>query len=340
MDQGEKLELRKVQLTGGSSYVITLPKDWIIDQKIQKNDPLGLIVQPDGSLLISTKLTPEKVHREKVIDADAILDPRYLFRLLIGAYIAGYSYIIVKSKKGLSPTVRDQVAEFTRMTIGPEIMEEDLNSTTLKDLLDPAEMPFNKTVERMFILVKTMHENTMKALRSGDGDLAEEVIMRDDDVDKLHWLIARQSNIMLHDTNLARRLDVSLDDAIYYFLVSRILERIGDHAVIISKNQQILIDNEVGSAMVKKVVKAHKVASQIFSDSMNAWMRKDIAAANDTITAMAELANLCETIISSSIRSKGQASAAEGRIAESIRRTGEYSADISELVINNLISKV
>ncbi|HNJ81641.1 MAG TPA: AbrB/MazE/SpoVT family DNA-binding domain-containing protein, partial [Methanoregulaceae archaeon] len=44
------MEIRKVQITGGSSYVITLPKDWAEEQHIQKNDPLGLLAQPDGTL--------------------------------------------------------------------------------------------------------------------------------------------------------------------------------------------------------------------------------------------------------------------------------------------------
>ena len=31
------MEIRKVQVTGGSSYVITLPKEWIKENKIEKN---------------------------------------------------------------------------------------------------------------------------------------------------------------------------------------------------------------------------------------------------------------------------------------------------------------
>ena len=40
------MDIRKVQVTGGSSYVITLPKDWAEAQQVKKNDPLGLIAQP------------------------------------------------------------------------------------------------------------------------------------------------------------------------------------------------------------------------------------------------------------------------------------------------------
>lgn len=33
------MEIRRVQITGGSSYVITLPKEWATSQNIKKNDP-------------------------------------------------------------------------------------------------------------------------------------------------------------------------------------------------------------------------------------------------------------------------------------------------------------
>ena len=84
------METRKVQMTGGSSYVITLPKEWITGLKIKKNDPLGVEVQPDGTLIITPKTTTEQVQTTKEIKIDEIDDPKYLFRQLIGTYIRGY----------------------------------------------------------------------------------------------------------------------------------------------------------------------------------------------------------------------------------------------------------
>ncbi|MCK4238433.1 MAG: AbrB/MazE/SpoVT family DNA-binding domain-containing protein, partial [Candidatus Lokiarchaeota archaeon] len=43
------MEIRKVQITGGSSFTITLPKEWITQMKINKNDTLGLTPQSDGT---------------------------------------------------------------------------------------------------------------------------------------------------------------------------------------------------------------------------------------------------------------------------------------------------
>ncbi|MHA1166660.1 MAG: AbrB/MazE/SpoVT family DNA-binding domain-containing protein, partial [Candidatus Hodarchaeales archaeon] len=55
-----KIEVRRIQKTGGSSFVITLPKNWL--NSLSSNDEelkgkeLGIIVQPDNSLLITPNI--------------------------------------------------------------------------------------------------------------------------------------------------------------------------------------------------------------------------------------------------------------------------------------------
>ncbi len=224
------MELRKVQFTGGSSYVLTLPKEWIDAQKIKKNDSLGVEVQPDGTLLITQSTDQEPAQKTKEFDLAGITEPAYLFRLLIGAYISGYTFIVIHSEQRLPPFVREVVRDFTQMTIGQEVIEETDTEIMLKDLLNPAEMPFDNTIRRMFMIVKAMHEDAITAIRSQNQTLANDVTARDNDVDRLHWLIARQTNMILSNASLSRKMNVSPVMALHYFTISRIIERIGDHA--------------------------------------------------------------------------------------------------------------
>ena len=83
------MDIRKVQVTGGSSYIITLPKEWIEKLHVQKNDPLGLISQPDGTLLVTKNISDAQVQSVKEFDVTSINDPAYLFRLLIGHILPG-----------------------------------------------------------------------------------------------------------------------------------------------------------------------------------------------------------------------------------------------------------
>ena len=57
------MEVRRVQLTGGSSYILTLPKEWITSLNIKKNTPLGIHMQADGTLLITSKMMQEQLSR-------------------------------------------------------------------------------------------------------------------------------------------------------------------------------------------------------------------------------------------------------------------------------------
>ncbi len=324
-------------MTGGSSYVVTLPKDWIKSLKVKKNDPLGLLMQSDGTLLVTTKMTQDKTHRIKEFDVNDTTNQTYLLRRLIGAYISGYTSIKIKSSKRMPPPMRVIIRKFTQTTIGQEIVEETDTTITLKDLLNPTEMPFDKTIRRMHIIVKSMHEDAMRALEENDRKLAEDVISRDNDVDRLHWLVARQHNIILRNVSLAEKMDTTLEISSICFLISRIIERIGDHVVRIAQNILNLVDDKLNKEIVERIHSASELSLDIFNKSIGAFFRRDIKASNENIDSVSRLESLCEEINTLALQQIGVTAISIGYIVESIRRVGEYAEDISEIVINHLV---
>jgi Na+/phosphate symporter len=226
---------------------------------------------------------------------------------------------------------------FAQMTIGPEVMEESASSITVKDLLNPAEMPFDKTIRRMHILVRTMHEDAFAALEKRDRGLAEDVLRRDGDINRLNWLAARQHSIMLGDTTLARRMGISLEDAGHFFLIARILERIGDHGARISRAVLQLMDKKVEKDLQARMKQASAEALDILNSSLESWFGQNIRSANESLDRLGSLLEKCEQINQAAQHVKSAFSIPVTDIAESIRRTGEYASDISELVINNLV---
>jgi len=333
-----KMETRKVQATGGgSSYIVTLPKEWVNKNGIQKNDPINLLIQPDGTLLITTKKISGSNPTVKSINIDEIHDPEYIFRLLVGIYIAGFSIIEIEAKKRIEPNIREIITLFTQAAIGPEIMDETVSNITIRDLLNPLEMPFNKTINRMYVLVKTMHEDAINALKQGKKDLAEEVINRDSDIDRLHWLVARQVNLVNRDTILSREMEIKPERAVNYLAISRLLERIGDHSVRIARNVPIIIDFGLDTTIVEKIADASILSLEILSNSMQAWSENDMMKANETIESIKDLNTHLEELHYDAIQLQGEPSIAISYIIESIRRTGEYAVDISEVTINHLV---
>ncbi len=333
---GFSIETRKVQKTGGSSYIISLPKIWIDRHGVQKNDTLGILSQPDGNLLITPKIDNEIAIKTKEIMVEDYRDENFLFRVLIGAYIMGFSKIIIKSGRKFDPLIRDSITNFTQIAIGPEIVEESNNIIVIKDLLNPKEMPFEKTIKRMYILVQGMHEDSINAFETRNKELAEEVIKRDNDVDRLHWLIGRQSHIVLRDIILCQKMGITLEKASHYQQMSRFLERIGDHASKIARNVLILIRQELDKSLKEEIKTVSKLSLDLLNKSLDAWLQKSLVLANENIEDIKELIAATEKI-SLNTTSSAEVSIAIGYIIESIRRTAEYSGDISEIIINNLV---
>ena len=331
------MEIRRVQFTGGSSYVLTLPKEWVDAKKIKKNDPIGIEVQPDGTLTITTATAREPVQRVKEFEITESIEPDYLFRLLIGAYIAGFTTIILRSSDRFPPVVRTVVRNFTQMTIGQEVIDETEQAITLKDLLSPAEMPFANSIKRMYVIVRAMHEDAIAAIRARNLDLAKDVTARDNDVDRLHWLIARQNNMVLSNTELSKRMGITPVMANHYLLISRIIERIGDHAERIAETVPRLPEGEIDATTMDKIAQASRTALAIFDRSIVSFFDADMQKAQKNIESLYALESLCDGITSVASRTETTSAIALGSIMGSIRRVGEYSADIAENVINYLV---
>lgn len=341
------MDIRKIQVTGGSSFVLSLPKSWATKHHIQKNDPIGIITQADGNLLITADIKGSPTQREKEFFLKDYADPECLFRCLISAYITGYTTIRIISKVRIPSDVRQMVRLYTQMTIGQEVAEENDTSITLKDILNPSEMPLDNTIKRMYTIVKSMHEDAITALEEKSASLCQDVVSRDNDIDRLHWLISRQYHLITHDPALSRKMNITAGTAMTFFQISRTIERIADHAVTIATNVQnlLLLAEEpdgrivISAETIQLFRRADELALTIFKRSMRSFYDRNIHEANAGIVSLADLTALYTELKALSMQLKSPVSIYFGYIANSIARIGEYSSDISEIVINHCIGE-
>lgn len=333
------MEIRKVQMTGGSSYVLSLPKAWVRERNIQKNDPLGVIAQADGTLLITPNLHYDSTSRTKEFGLKDYPDPTTLLRSLIGAYIAGFTTIKITSAGRIPPKVRMAVRKFTQMTIGQEVSEETDNSITLKDILNPTEMPFENTIRRMYVIVKGMHEDALNALEQGRHDLAEDVVARDADVDRLHWLVHRQFSLIVENPSLSLKMGITPAIAATYYQISRVIERVGDHTVIMAEAAMILIDKGVDQMLVMKLTKLSAFSLEIFNKSIQAIFSGSIAGANKIISEVEDMEPQYHSLAESIRKMRVPEAVAVNQIILSLHRVTEYSSDVAEILINRMVSQ-
>src|SRR3989442_13922367 len=188
------MEGRKLQLTGGSTYVVSLPKPWISATGLKPGDTVFLESMPDGSITVLPRAGEKPAARRKVFEEKGDETRDHLLRKLIGAYVSGFGPIEIRHRPETGPFVRRVAREFCRMAIGPEIIEESRTSMGIQDLSDPAELSPEKSLRRMYMTVRAMLEDAIAALKTRDETLAKDVAQRDEEVDRRYWRVPKRDH--------------------------------------------------------------------------------------------------------------------------------------------------
>ncbi len=329
-----ELEIRRVQKTGASTMTVSLPKAWVIGNSIQPGDPVAVTVLPDGTISIDPRMKKDKVDSKKVIWVEGDEPKEHLTRKLIGAYLAGYNIIEVRSKDRLELELKHAVKEISRMVIGPEVIEETSNTIIMHDLSDPVELPQEKCVRRMHLIVNSMHKDAIMALQTSDAALAKDVIDRDQDVDRLYWMAVKQYNMILKDRKLSDKIGVDVFEGMNLMLVARQVERIGDHAEKIANNAIIAIKAKVGISNQEEIGKLSASAISLLERAMEAFFLKDIDAANKIIDQGTELVQRGQDLNMSTRMPANVAAMVKTFVIDSITRTAMIAMDIAEIAIN------
>lgn len=331
------MEIRKLQLTGGSSIAITLPKRWIESSGLRAGDPVGCVVRQDGTLLVTPR--PSRQREPQVMPIELGPEsPEHLFRRLVGAYLNGYDVLQLHSKAPVGSEQRATVRKAVKRAMGLEVVDEGPHSVTIQDFLDPTEFPLEKGLRRMAAIAQVMHADAMADLagheRPGEQDMDE----RDNEVDRLYWLINKQYHSLLRDARLAERLGMTPSQALNFLLVARIVERTADHAKRISDNARELKGARVEAAVLKKLQALDDEALGIFKDSVAAFFKRDPRLANQAIDRARGVHEAKRALVHEVMELKGPKAVALAYVLESIERTASYGSDIAETAINHVVA--
>ena len=117
-------DVRRLQLTGGATYTLSLPKPWISANNLASRDSIRIDWRSSGELMLSPLDESEERKTEIEINLGG-LPIGALYDHLMGAYISGVQEIVIKSKTNLTRKTRNEIRRFLRSTRGFEIGEED-----------------------------------------------------------------------------------------------------------------------------------------------------------------------------------------------------------------------
>ena len=338
-------ELRKVQVTGGSTYIISLPKTWVDQMGLKRGSVVSISRKDDLSLNIQSKDVEAADHvRKVIINATEEDTPNRIIRRVVSAYLIGYTIIQLRSnQKRLDSNIRIAVKDFTRRKlVGTEILSDLPNELTLQVLLSYKELSVKDALRRMSIISASMHRDALSALNTDNPRLAKEVIGMDDEVDRFSFYIIRLLKAAVTDAYILRESGLaSPRQCLGYRLITKSVERMADHATKIAENRLALHFAPIDNDIMIELNKVSESALKVFEDSMEALFDEEYLEADKVIDHAEETRNLEGAIIQLiTKRSEPKEAPALRLIVDSILRTAEYGSDIAETVLNMNVKDV
>ena len=267
-------------------------KQWTQNQQITHGDTLFCHEEEDGSMrLIPGSLAQgmdDKDDTAYEIDADQYLDPGLVEQLVISNYITGRNHIVVKSQYRIANRQLAEIRSAVNQLMGMGIMEETSQQVTLQVALDRDQFTVKSLLKRLYSLIASMLNDAMDSLQNLDRDVAQNVVNREGEADKLYWLITR----LIHTTQTkpssveAPRINATME-LMGNRSVAQDIESIGDHVEAIA--YEVSRMKELGHApppdqIYHKIREVYFETENILKEAMTALLSRDLMLANNALS--------------------------------------------------------
>ena len=338
-------ETRRVQFTGNSTFIVSLPKTWAVEMGLRKKDEVRVVRHGSSEL----RVYPARIRGEAARRTDANVEigageaAAATVRRLISLYFLGYKTIRIKPGSGkLSAGQRASIRNAARrMLIGAEVTSDSASLVTIQILVGLENLTVDSAFKRMLHLAKSMLGDAVKALADGDDALAREVVAGDDEVDRFGFYIIRQLKTAIENEHvLAEAGFEHARNCLGYRLIAKNIERTGDHAVHIAQDV-IEVRRSIGSGAARRISEMAGFAAGALDDACLALFKKDYALAEATIRKAAGIAARESDVLGIAAGRGGGGDEVYRirRAAEDVRRIAEYASDIAEIVLNMTVER-
>ncbi len=274
-------EVRKVVASGRSSIAITIPKKWVSALGgIEAGSYVLLRFMGDHIAVIPLGRSIRSSGVSNVIEVDRD-SPDYVLRKLITQYLrGGIDEVRVRFKGfvGIKGEVKGGLVR-ERISGGVEVIEEGSDYLVFRFVTPIPEVPIKRLLNRMALTVLGMLKDSLDMMR-GLSTRPEDIIDRDNEVDRLYLLIERLVMMGITDQSVLSKLGASSSrELVNALMVSKSIERAGDHAwriaQIIGEAGQMCCRLS-GLPIVDDIIELGLNSTDILRESVMAFINGDV----------------------------------------------------------------
>src|SRR2546425_264127 len=324
------MNARKVLEMGGS-FVISIPKDWAKRNGVSKGDTVVVDELSERRLVVRPIEKEEGAPREVEVEYPRE-DLTYVINDVTGAYLLGYDIIRVQGRTVMTREDRERLKSTIGRLIGLEIIDEDSKKMTLQFLLEPTGLTPERTARRMMGIIEGMIKDTREGVATRDPKVLALVAERDDELDRLYFLLVRALRTAAMDQEVAQRYGLTPVEILDYRVLATFLESVGDTFAELSKKlAEGLPANDAAIALVGGLSKLENMQSL----ALQSFLARKVS---QTRGAYLQMASLSKEVSELSIRIARRPDAKGGNTAELVgllERTSRIFVDISDLSAPN-----
>ncbi len=313
--------VRKVQLTGGSTYTVSIPKEWATEQEIEPGCSVDLYARPDRLVVARGELDDASRVAEIQVGSNT---PADLARYVTAAYVSGCDELRIDG--ALDTDRRRAVLDATSGLIGFETTVADGTGVVVRSMLDPSELSLEQTLAQMKITALSMQQDAIGAVVS-DTD-ADGIAGQDDDVDRLFGLVCRQFQRSLVDPGTP--MESGALTTFEYYTAARQLERIADHAEK-TANVALRLEEPLPTEIGERLIELSDRARNLVEDALSGLLDGGDPARMSGVVDDAEPLSQALTELDRELYERQLADGyLLGTVVDSLSRTVDYGVNIAE----------
>ena len=269
--------IRRLQRIG-SSILVSLPKEWIVANNLDKGSQVELETGQDTiSISANKEMRPTK---ELVISYPLPKDENIVADIT-GAYLLGYDIIQITSKLIIPGEDREKIRNSMRRLVGMEIIEEDASNINMQFLLDATTLNPEKILKRMSSIALGMYDDVSNGLILDDKSNLQTLSKRDVEVNRQYFLLVRLIRSTLVDKKLANVFNLENIDILDYSVAANLLENAGDTIVELAN---FIYNSSLSTEHLKKIFDIVQNFNVLAEKSIDAFTKPDRRLAIEAIS--------------------------------------------------------
>ena len=317
---------RKIQRTGGTTFIVSLPKKWVETHNLKEGDFITLVVD-NNEIVIKTREEKEEELTAVIKISDK--DPKLLERLVISYYLAGYDVVKIVDDR-IAEEYRSHIKKIIKKKmIGFEVVDEDINVIEIRSLVKERELSIDLAIARMFKIGSFLLGILPDVVHDLNEANAKLIIQNDDDMDRLYLYTIRM-------IRKSRNRKADIGKLLITAMLAKALERIVDHIVKIAYTV-IEMSKPSHREILDMLYNILHISNEIYISTYNAYTHRDTILANEVISRVKDAVKKFDHI-TNQLRDNENLTSDEiihiNTILESGKRICEYSADIGEMIID------